>query len=72
MYNLQSETLKASSRLLYNVVYLKEIGRAFDLFGISELEKLWFGEPIFILDDNYLWIEKNFTSGKLLNTAADE
>lgn len=74
----QPEKLKASARLIYNVAYLpmtlysKGIGRAFDLIGISKLEKLWFGEPVYIFDDNPLWIEKNFTLSDLFKTAADE
>jgi hypothetical protein len=74
----QPEKLKASARLLYNVaclpmtLYSKGIGGAFDLIGISKLEELWFGQPIYIFDDNRLWIEKNFTLSELLKTAADE
>ena len=74
----QPEKLKASARILYNVaclpmtLYSKGIGGAFDLMGISKLEELWFGQPIYIFDDNRLWIEKNFTFSELLKTAADE
>jgi len=74
----QPEKLKASARLAYNVaclpitLYSKGIGAAFDKIGISRLEKLWFGEPVYIFDDNRLWIEKNFTLTDLLKTAADE
>lgn len=59
--------LKATARLIYNVgclpitVYYKGIGCAFDLLQLSKLEKLWFGEPVYIFDDNRLWVEKNFT-----------
>ena len=72
------EKLKASARVVYNVaclpmtLYSKGIGGAFDLIGISKLEKLWFGEPVYIFDDNRLWIEKNFTLADLLKTATDE
>ena len=68
------EKLKASARVVYNVaclpmtVYSKGIGGAFDLMGISKLEKLWFGEPVYIFDDNRLWVEKNFTLTDLLET----
>lgn len=64
---VQPEKLKATTRLIYNVgclpmtVYYKGIGGAFDLLQLSKLEKLWFGKPVYILDDNRLWIEKNFT-----------
>ena len=74
----QPEKLKASARLVYNVaclpmtLYSKGIGGAFDLLGISKLEKLWFGEPVYIFDDNRLWVEKNFTLSELLKTAAEE
>ena len=53
-------------------LYSKGIGGAFDLMGISKLEKLWFGEPVYIFDDNRLWVEKNFTLTDLLETASDE
>lgn len=42
-------------------LYSKGIGRAFDLLRMSKLEKLWFGEPVYIFADNRLWVEKNFT-----------
>lgn len=63
----QPAKLKATARLFYNVVclpvtlYYKGIGGAFDLLQISKLEKIWFGEPVYIFDDNRLWIETNFT-----------
>ena len=72
------EKFKASARVVYNVaclpmtLYLKGIGGAFDLIGISKLEKLWFGEPVYIFDNNRLWVEKNFTLTDLLATATDE
>ena len=72
------EKLKASARVVYNVaclpmtLYSKGIGGAFDLIGISKLEKLWFGEPVYIFDNNRLWVEKNFTLTDLLATATDE
>jgi len=66
--------LKATARLVYNVgclpmtLYSKGIGAAFDLFQISELEKFWFGTPVYIFDDNRLWIEKNFTLTDVFET----
>ena len=74
----QPEKLKASVRVIYNVaclkiiVSLKGIGGAFDLIGISKLEKLWFGEPFYIFDDNPLWAERNFIWEDLLKTATNE
>lgn len=74
----QPEKFKASARLIYNVaclpmtLYSKGIGGAFDLLGISKLEELWFGEPVYIFDDNRLWVEKNFTFSELFKTVADE
>ena len=74
----QPEKLKASARFIYNVgclpmtLYSKGIGGAFDLIGISKLEKLWFGEPVNIFDDNRLWVEQSFTLTDLLKTVADE
>ena len=68
---VQPAKLKATARLIYNVaclpvtLYSKGIGGAFDLLQISKLEKLWFGEPIYIFDDNRLWVEKNFTLNDL-------
>lgn len=73
----QPEKLKASARLAYNLaclpitLYSKGIGGAFDLIGISKLEKFWFGEPVYIFDDNRLWVEKNFTLSDLIKTTTD-
>ena len=79
MYKVrQPSKLKAIARLAYNVaclpmtLYSKGIGGAFDIIGISKLEKLWFGAPVYIFDDNRLWVEKNFTLTDLLKTATDE
>lgn len=70
--------LKAGGRLIYNVaslpmtLYSKGIGGAFDLVGISKLEELWFGTPVYIFDDNRLWIEKNFTMSDLVKKVGDD
>ena len=59
--------LKATARLVYNIaslpitLYSKGIGGVFDLLRVSKLEELWFGQPVYIFDDNRLWIESNFT-----------
>lgn len=43
-----------------------------DLLSIFKVEELWFGEPVYIFDNNRLWVEKNFTLSDLLKTTADE
>ena len=59
----KSEKLRATFRLVYNVVglpltiYSKGIGEAFNVIGISKLEEISFGEPVYIFDTNRLWIE---------------
>ena len=69
--------LKATARFLYNIgclpmtLYSKGIGGAFDLLGISKLEELWFGGPVYIFDDNRLWVEKNFTLGDVFEAVED-
>jgi len=63
----QPSRLKATLRLAYNVgclpltLYSKGIGGAFDLLQISKLEEMWFGSPVYIFNDNRLWVEANFT-----------
>lgn len=73
-------TIKTLARITYNVcslpvtAYSKGFGFAFDLIQISRLEQWWFGKPVYIFDDNRLWIEKNFTIGetfKLIEQAGD-
>ena len=69
--------IKATARLCYNVaglpmtIYAKGVGGAFDGVGLSKLETLWFGTPVYVFDDNRLWIEKNFTMDKLFETASE-
>lgn len=71
------EKLKATARLIYNVgslpvtLYFKGIGGTFDLLQLSKLEELWFGEPVYIFDDNRVWIEKNFTIGDIFDGLED-
>jgi hypothetical protein len=71
---VQPAKLKAIFRLAYNVaglpmtVYSKGIGSVFDLLQLSKLEKIWFGEPVYIFDDNRLWLEKNFTLNDIFQT----
>ena len=71
-------TLKASARLAYNIaclpvtLYSKGIGSAFDLLKISKLEEMWFGQPVYIFDDNRFWIEKNFTLSDIFETMKED
>lgn len=66
--------LKATARLVYNVaslpmtVYSKGVTTVLNLAQFSRLEEWWFGEPVYIFDDNRLWIEKNFTLGDVFKT----
>ena len=61
---IQPVKLKKTARLAYNVAYIpitlycKGIGGAFDFLQVSKLEKFWVGEPVYIFDDNRLWVEK--------------
>lgn len=52
-------------------LYSKGIGGAFDLLQISKLEKLWFATPVYIFDDNRLWVEKNFTLSNVFEIMDD-
>ena len=69
--------LKATARLAYNIaglpmtLYSKGIGSVFDFFRISKLEEIWFGQPVYIFDDNRLWIEKNFTLNDIFLTVEE-
>jgi hypothetical protein len=66
---VQPDKFISKCRLAYNVgclpltLYSEGIGGAFDLLQISRLEEMWFGQPVYIFDDNRLWIERNFTLG---------
>jgi len=69
--------LKVTARLAYNVVclsmtiYAMGVDGVFDVFQLSKLEKMWFGQPVYIFDDNRLWIEKNFTVGDIFDGLED-
>ena len=71
---VQPSKLKATARLIYNVaclpltMYCKGIGSTFDLLKISELEKRWFGDPVYLFNDNRVWVETNFTLGEMFET----
>lgn len=64
---VQPGKLKSTARLAYNVgflpltLYSKGFGAAFDILRISKLEEMWFGQPVYIFNDNRLWMEANFT-----------
>lgn len=59
--------IKGTARLVYNVgclpvtLFSKGVGATFNGLGLSKVERWWFGEPVYLIDDNRLWIEKNFT-----------
>ena len=69
--------LKTTARLAYNVaclpmtIYSMGVSRAFDILKLSKLEEMWFGHPVYIFDDNRLWIEKNFTIGDIFDKLED-
>lgn len=59
--------IKTIARIGYNIgvlpftIYSKGISSVTDFLQIGILEEKWFGERVYIFDDNRLWIEKNFT-----------
>jgi hypothetical protein len=68
---VEPKKFKATCRLAYNIaclpltLYYKRIGGAFDFLQLSRLEKMWFGQPVYIFEDNRLWVEGNFTLGDI-------
>lgn len=66
--------IKNVTRTTYNVLclpatlYYKGTSSVTDLIGLNRLEKVWFGEEIYIFSDNRVWIEKNFTLDNALYT----
>lgn len=66
--------VKAFARLGYNIlglpftIYAKGVGCVTDVLQIGYLEEKWFGEKVYIFDDNRLWVEKNFTLSEALTT----
>ena len=64
--------IKATARFLYNfgslplTLYAKGVGNTFDLLKLSEMEELWFGQPVYIFNDNRIWIESNFTISNIV------
>jgi hypothetical protein len=59
--------VKNTARVLYNFAclpvtcYCKGVSSVFDLLQLSKIEEAWFGSPVYIFNDNRLWIESNFT-----------
>ena len=74
---VQPSKLKATARLAYNLVslpmtvYSMGVGGVFDILQLSKLEEMWFGQPVYIFDDNRLWIEKDFTIGDIFDGLDD-
>jgi len=71
------EKIKVTARVIYNVaclpitLYSKGITATFDLLRLSKLEEMWFGEPVYIFNDNRLWVESNFTMDDILQHMGD-
>ena len=71
------EKIKVTARAIYNVacltftLYSKGITATFDVLRLSKLEEMWFGEPIYIFNDNRLWIEGNFTMDDIFKYMCD-
>lgn len=40
------------------------VGKTCDVIALSKLEKIWFGTPIYLFDDNRIWLEQNCTLGE--------
>ena len=73
----QPSKLKATARLVYNVaclpmtIYSKGWGAACDYIGLSKLEEMWFGSPVYLFDDNRIWAEKNFRMADIFDKLDD-
>ena len=71
---VQPGKIKKTVRLIYNVAalpmtfYSKGITTVFNVAQVSKFKEWWFGERVYIFDDNRIWIEKNFTLGDVFNT----
>ena len=71
------EKIKVTARVIYNVaclpitLYSKGISATFDILRLSKLEEMWFGEPVYIFNDNRLWIESNFTMDDIFQHMGD-
>lgn len=71
------EKIKVTARVIYNVaclpitLYSKGISATFDILRLSKLEEMWFGEPVYIFNDNRLWVESNFTMDDIFQHMGD-
>lgn len=71
------EKIKVTARVIYNVaclpitLYSKGITATFDFLRLSKLEEMWFGEPVYIFNDNRLWVESNFTMDDIFQHMGD-
>ena len=69
--------IKVTARVIYNVaclpitLYSKGISATFDILRLSKLEEMWFGEPVYIFNNNRLWIESNFTMDDIFQHMGD-
>lgn len=67
--------VKNATRLVYNIaclpvtIYTKGANAVFDGIGIGYLEEKWFGERVYIFNDDRVWIERNFTASEILKAA---
>nr|QUS63959.1 hypothetical protein [Haslea silbo] len=69
-----NNSLKNGFRIVLNLASLPMTGSAFiighvyDSFGISALEEAWFGSPVYLFNDNRIWLESNFTQSIIEDT----
>ena len=75
---VKQKKIKVTARLVYNIsclpftLYSKGITATFDFLRFSKLEEIWFGEPVYIFNDNRLWIESNFTIDNIFEHMGDD
>jgi len=69
---------KAYARVGYNIlglpitIYCRGANAALYIVQIDYIEEKWFGEKVYIFDDNRIWIGKNFTLRNAFNILEDE
>ena len=73
-YKLIGNTqIKGLFRIGYNIAglpatcYAKGVNGVLELINVNKLEEAWFGCPVYIFNDNRLWIESNFTLDDAFN-----
>jgi hypothetical protein len=37
------------------------LGIAFDRLWLSKLEEIWFGNPVYVIDNNNIWLKNDST-----------